>query len=228
MQRLTDASDLIVLGHVAPAAERAENSALFHGTLAGTTLLWGDPINFLFGEAEPELSYQVVWLSSDNPLSSSDGLWFMSSTPTGETLIHGWAEESRMVTVSHRLVDQMVIARDLGGDPNYGTSVMLLIRNAHLQDIQVPRFRKRDGMLLLHPSVSISLWGASDSGVVLLEPLPGKMAVTEESDWISLMSGEEQAMGINLVSIWGSAANSAERLYFDVASFGDFNLDLTP
>ena len=228
LHRFTDASDLIVLGDMTVNAPDAASPDLSSGAISSAQLIWGDPINFMLGADAADLVYSAVWNSTGQALPSNKGLWFIRRTTDGVNVLEGWAEASRLVAVRHRLVDQMVLARLSGRSPGGSPIVQLIVRNAHPGAIQAPDFRLRDGVLHLHPDATLFIYAGGASEPLMLDPLPGRQVALDETDWTVLLSGEEHSVTVDLQTVWGDAAIEADRLYFRVHPFGEFELQLQP
>ncbi len=228
IKRLTDASDLIVLGDLTLNPASDDVPAVANGTIRGRQLIWGDPFNYLMGDDATDLVYKVVWESTGAPLPSKKGVWFVATAANGMQVLEGWTKSSGLVAVRHQLVDQMVLARQLGRSPSGAPIVQLLVRNAHPGDIQVADFRLIRDALHLHPDVTVQAYAGERDDLLMLDPLPGRYLALDETSLALLIPGEQLSVTVDLESIWGPQAAHVERLYFRVHPFGDFELTLEP
>ena len=228
LYRLTDASDLIVIGNMAVSAPDPAAPGIASGTISSRQLIWGDPLNFMLGADAPDPVYAAVWDATGGDPLSKMGLWFLRRTGGGGHVLEGWAEASRLVAVRHRLVDKMVLARLSGRSSSGSPIVQLLVRNAHPTAIQVPDFRLRNATLYLHPDADLFIYAGGATEPLMLDPLPGRQVMLDGTDWAVLLSGEEHSVTLDLQTVWGDAALEADRLYFRVHPYGYFELLLQP
>lgn len=225
LQRLTDQSDFIAVGTLVPVApEGADTTEIARGLLSVRNMVWGDPIQFMLGPEAFEMALQVTWPPDAAPPLGSDRLFFLGAEMDGTRSVISWADPSRQGVALRQLMDQMVLVRQVGMPDGSAPVIELLVRNAHPVGIELPEFRMSGGMLQLHPQVNlhIAIVGADE----LLEPVPGRLVLIDESELGVLLSGEEKRVRINLADILGPAATQPLRIRFEIGRYGHYELDL--
>jgi len=107
--------------------------------------------------------------------------------------------------------------------------VDLVVRNARRQNAVVLDFHFKDGVLHLHPDVSLTVFqsGSDARGKgESLEPLQGRVLSLDEEEWIVVASGEEHLVRFDLAELFNLDRQTGYVAEFEVAGFGKSTLVL--
>ncbi len=228
LHALTDAADMITVGQLQPLpAAPGGAGGLGRGTVAARRIVWGDAISFMMGSAAGLQEIPVLWITGQDDPPAGDWLWFLGGTGPGPRQLLGWTLPNRAGLLVRHIQVQMVLARLAGLTPDGGPLIEILLRNAYDRDLEIPEFRLQRGQLQLHPDVTILVWAAGAPEPQLLEPLPGRQVMLDQTKVTSLISGEEQRLALDLEAIWGPQARAALQVTVEIKPYGRYRLDLS-
>lgn len=242
LQQLVNNSDLIVIGAfrsaVADSSAKVPHSsrAVTTGSVGIEELLWGDMVSFLMGEVIGEEEIAVEWQHSPEvvpPVTGRRGIWLLVKTPAGSYR----AGEGRLLEVKQRrkvrrsLRKDMVILRPGRFQPAAGRVVELVFRNAHRRDALVPEYRFEEGLLHLHPRVTLTVQAVPPdrrSRPVAIAPLAGRMQMLDDEDEIVVQSGEDYLVSLDLEELFNLDRRTHYEVQFQVRQYGESTLTLPP
>ncbi|MCH7859304.1 MAG: hypothetical protein IID14_06340 [Candidatus Marinimicrobia bacterium] len=243
LQQLVNNSDLIVVGSFHPGAadstttDPQRSQTVLPGSVSIEELLWGDMFSFLMGGAvagEEEIT--VEWQSAPKappPDRGQRGIWLLEKTTEGGYRVG----EGQFLDLKYRrkvmraLRKDMVILRAGRFQPAASRVVELVFRNAQKRDALVPEYRYEEGILTLHPRVTLTVQAMSSdqrSKPVAVVPVAGGMQELDDQDEIVVQSGEEYRVSLNLEELFNLEPRTHYEVRFQVKGFGKSTLILPP
>lgn len=240
LQQLVNSSDLIVVGACqVEAVDSSGNVPYVSGAITVEEVLWGDMLSFLIGEVVGEKEVNVGWRAisgSHDPVdwathAGRKGIWLLVKTDTDVYRADGprYLARWNRFRVVRSLRKNMVFLRHTPLSPSSKMMVDLVVRNARRQDAVVPDFLFKDGVLHLHPGVSLTLFqstpGRKEKGGGLV-PLQGRMLSLDEAAWIVVGSGEEHLVRFDLAELFDLNRRTGYTARFRIEGFGESTLVL--
>ena len=240
LDQLVSSSDLIVVGACqVEAVDSSGNVPYVSGTITVEEVLWGDMLSFLIGEVIGEEQVNVGWRAisgSHDPVNwathaGRKGIWLLVKTDTDVYRADGprYLARWNRFRVVRSLQKNMVFLRRTPLSPSSQLMVDLVVRNARRQDAVVPDFLFKDGVLHLHPGVSLTVFrsgpGGKEEGEPLV-PLQGRMLSLDDEAWIIVGSGEEHLVRFDLAQLFDLDRQTCYTARFRIEGLGKSTLVL--
>ncbi|MFC1543440.1 hypothetical protein ACFL4K_02740 [Candidatus Neomarinimicrobiota bacterium] len=240
VDQLVNSSDLIVVGSFQyQAVDSSEEVTRVSGVITVAEVLWGDMLSFLIGEVHGDEKVPISWqVEPDrrNPVdwkadTGQGGIWLLMGTDTGGYRADGprYLSRWKRFLVVRSLQKNRVIVRRTSLCLPSDMMVDLIVRSTRKEDAVVPDFSFENGMLQLHPDVSLTVCRAGARGRVTGSPLasiPGRVLSLGDEEWIVVASGEEHLVRLDLAELFDLDRQTEHKVEFQIAGFGKSTLAL--
>ena len=229
LEQLVQDSDFIIVGTLSDVSHWSTNGIDYgRGTISVDEVIWGEvTAGELFTLKWQNETGLICPRVEHKEREGHKGIWLLTRGPgTGVRADYPlrFVELKQRDLVERALVEKKVCTRSLSWvlspeDPIY---VSIVLRNATPSAINVPMIEFVNGYLRLSPEVELTVskgWEPEE----IIEPIPGRISITEGMTPMVLYAGQEHRIKLNLRDLFDITSSESYSFHVRIKGLGSGN-----